>query len=72
GTGLGLAICRTIVQQHSGRIWAERNPVRGTTFHVFLPFQPDQVFDEETGPPLLADSASAPRRQLDPTGARTH
>ena len=40
GSGLGLAICRTIVLQHSGRIWAERNPVRGTTFRVFLPYQP--------------------------------
>ena len=40
GTGLGLAICRTIVQQHSGRIWVERNSVRGSTFRVFLPYQP--------------------------------
>src|SRR5208283_757004 len=40
GSGLGLAICRTIVAQHSGRIWAERNPVRGTTFRVFLPYKP--------------------------------
>jgi signal transduction histidine kinase len=40
GTGLGLAICREIVQQHSGRIWAERNPVRGSTFRVFLPYKP--------------------------------
>ncbi len=40
GTGLGLAICRTIVHQHSGRIWAERNPVRGSTFRVFLPYNP--------------------------------
>lgn len=43
GSGLGLAICRTIVLQHSGRIWAERNPVRGSTFRVFLPFVPDGV-----------------------------
>jgi signal transduction histidine kinase len=41
GSGLGLAICRTIVLQHAGRIWAERNPVRGTTFRVFLPYKPD-------------------------------
>lgn len=40
GTGLGLAICRNIVEQHAGRIWAERNPVRGSTFRVFLPYKP--------------------------------
>ena len=40
GSGLGLAICRAIVSQHNGRIWAERNPVRGSTFRVFLPYQP--------------------------------
>jgi PAS domain S-box-containing protein len=37
GTGLGLAICRTIIQQHGGRIWAERNADQGSTFSVFLP-----------------------------------
>jgi DNA-binding response OmpR family regulator/nitrogen-specific signal transduction histidine kinase len=37
GTGLGLAICRTIVQQHGGRIWAERNAERGSSFRMFLP-----------------------------------
>jgi len=64
GSGLGLAICRTIVQQHSGRIWAERNPVRGSTFRVFLPYEPPPVestkavFDYETGQGtvLLADA----------------
>lgn len=40
GSGLGLAICRTIVAQHAGRIWAERNPVRGATFRVYLPYRP--------------------------------
>ncbi len=37
GTGLGLAICRTIVQQHGGTIWAERNLPRGARFCVDLP-----------------------------------
>ncbi|HEV2279602.1 MAG TPA: PAS domain S-box protein [Acidobacteriaceae bacterium] len=37
GTGLGLAICRTIVQQHGGRIWAEQNGMQGAIFRVFLP-----------------------------------
>lgn len=69
GSGLGLAICRTIVQQHSGRIWAERNPVRGSTFRVFLPYQPapveplDNLFDPEAGKGtiLLADANPASR-----------
>ena len=62
GSGLGLAICRTIVQQHSGRIWAERNPVRGSTFRVFLPYaplimgQPDSAGLPAEGTILLADA----------------
>jgi PAS domain S-box-containing protein len=50
GTGLGLAICRTIVLQHSGRIWAERNPVRGSTFRIFLPYHPAPVSEQGTLP----------------------
>ena len=37
GTGLGLAICRSIVQQHGGSIWAQRNIGVGTTLYVMLP-----------------------------------
>jgi PAS domain S-box-containing protein len=51
GTGLGLAICRTIVVQHGGRIWAERNPVRGSTFRVFLPWH---SAEEKTAQETLA------------------
>jgi len=57
GSGLGLAICRTIVLQHSGRIWAERNPEHGSTFRVFLPYKPipmetpNSIFDMKDGSP---------------------
>ncbi|MEM9153068.1 MAG: ATP-binding protein, partial [Cyanobacteria bacterium P01_F01_bin.3] len=39
GTGLGLAICRKILQQHSGKIWAESTLQAGSTFHIHLPTQ---------------------------------
>jgi CheY-like chemotaxis protein len=64
GSGLGLAICRTIVKQHGGRIWAERNQVCGSTFRVLLPFHPHvastpaatPIIEVDRGRVLLADA----------------
>jgi len=37
GMGMGLAICRSIVEAHSGRLWAEPNMNYGSVFYISLP-----------------------------------
>lgn len=37
GVGLGLHICKSIVEAHGGKIWAENRPEGGSAFHVRLP-----------------------------------
>jgi C4-dicarboxylate-specific signal transduction histidine kinase len=37
GVGMGLSICRSIIDAHGGRLWAEANEPRGAVFQFALP-----------------------------------
>ncbi|HEX5685424.1 MAG TPA: ATP-binding protein [Ideonella sp.] len=54
GMGLGLAICRTVIESHGGRLWAETREGGGTCFHFRLPLAGD------TGPLMAATVTPSP------------
>ena len=57
GTGMGLSICRSIIEAHGGRLWAEANEPRGTVFQFTLPSA------ENTSCPLLIETSATGARQ---------
>jgi predicted ATPase/signal transduction histidine kinase/GAF domain-containing protein len=40
GLGMGLSICRSIIEAHGGRLWAEANEPRGAMFQFTVPAHP--------------------------------
>ncbi len=43
GSGLGLYICRSIIEEHGGKIWVRSRRGNGTTFHFNLPINNNKV-----------------------------
>jgi two-component system sensor kinase FixL len=40
GMGVGLSLCRSIIEAHSGRLWAENGPAGGAIFRFTVPSAP--------------------------------
>ncbi|WP_432393332.1 PAS domain S-box protein [Pseudarthrobacter sp. L19] len=59
GTGLGLAICRTIVEQHGGRIRAESPPGGGAVLALTIPAAPAPSLAVAESPVTLSPAVAA-------------
>jgi signal transduction histidine kinase len=56
GMGMGLSICRSIIENHEGRIWVSSAASRGSIFHVELPTNASQPATERETEVLRSES----------------
>jgi signal transduction histidine kinase/DNA-binding response OmpR family regulator len=63
GSGLGLYICERIVRAHGGRMWAESEPGKGSTFAFSLPLFA-ATFEAHKPLVLVATGDEATRREV--------
>jgi PAS domain S-box-containing protein len=59
GVGMGLSICRSIIDAHGGRLWADANEPRGAVFRFTLPGVETELTN---GGPREGTVSTAPRQ----------
>jgi C4-dicarboxylate-specific signal transduction histidine kinase len=55
GMGIGLSVCRSIIENHRGRLWAVANDGPGATFAFLIPVAPDDA-QQSSSRPLASSS----------------
>jgi len=60
GTGLGLPISRRLVELMGGKLWAESEPGKGTTFHFQVPFDISKSPKKKAAPPRAVNLVDLP------------
>ena len=66
GVGMGLSICRSIIDAHGGRLWADANEPRGAVFQFTLPSAEKEI----TNPPPAAQQTGEPHEDTVSVGFR--
>jgi len=60
GMGMGLSICKSIIENHKGRIWVSAAVPRGTVFHFELPAQQGRKGKADLSAPARAMPDGSP------------
>jgi C4-dicarboxylate-specific signal transduction histidine kinase len=77
GMGMGLSICRSIIDAHGGRLWAEANEPGGAIFQFTIPSAEKELINRpqsvpETGEPHQDTPVEASHRRASEGSKRPH
>jgi hypothetical protein len=77
GMGMGLSICRSIIDAHGGRLWAEANEPRGAIFQFTVPSAEKELMNcpqsaPETGEPHEGTPVEASHQPASEGSKRRH